>query len=77
MPVDTAEMLPDSNYSFASTFLDINECFSNLLNECHEHATCVNSEGNYSCNCNSGYQGNGTFCERGNYFMNIAAKLEV
>ncbi|XP_078523158.1 uncharacterized protein LOC144792151 [Lissotriton helveticus] len=38
---------------------DINEC---LNSPCHQNATCANTFGSYTCTCNSGYKGNGTFC---------------
>ena len=30
---------------------------------CHSNATCQNINGTYKCICNSGFTGNGTFCE--------------
>ena len=42
--------------------VDINECTSGLHN-CHAFATCFNSFGGFSCTCNVGYVGNGTFCQ--------------
>ncbi|CAH1259011.1 LTBP4 [Branchiostoma lanceolatum] len=41
---------------------DIDEC-SETLHNCHSDATCSNNAGNFSCACNSGYQGNGTSCD--------------
>ena len=38
----------------------MNECETN--NQCHEHATCINEEPGYTCDCDQGYQGNGYFC---------------
>lgn len=41
--------------------LDIDEC-SLSLDNCHEHATCVNTNGSFLCSCNLGYYGNGVLC---------------
>ena len=43
-----------------SYFTDISEC---AASPCHPNATCTNMERSYICNCQSGYSGNGTFCE--------------
>ncbi len=45
--------------------IDVNEC---LLSEAHYHlcdtnAYCLNLNGTYLCKCQSGFYGNGTFCE--------------
>ena len=37
-------------------FLDINECI------CGENAECVNTEGNYICQCDPGFTGDGYNC---------------
>ena len=29
---------------------------------CHQQATCTDTDGSYSCTCNSGYTGNGLEC---------------
>ncbi|XP_037086698.1 nidogen-like, partial [Pollicipes pollicipes] len=42
---------------------DINECQQQIDN-CHEHATCSNEFGSYSCLCLPEYTGNGQFCEK-------------
>ncbi len=38
--------------------IDVNEC-SNVPSVCHKNASCTNSEGSYSCQCKSGYSGDG------------------
>ena len=42
---------------------DIKECL--VGNECHANATCDDSEGSYSCNCNIGFIGDGKMCQEG------------
>ena len=41
---------------------DVDECNDTQLNSCSENAICINSIGNYSCECNEGYNGNGVIC---------------
>jgi len=36
---------------------DVNECESNST--CHERAECYDNEGSYSCECRTGYEGDG------------------
>ena len=43
------------------TCIDFDECASGL-NDCHADATCSNTEGGYTCECKSGFVGNGTDC---------------
>ena len=44
-------------------FLDIDECVTGV-NNCHnDYATCFNTEGNFTCSCNSGYIGDGINCQ--------------
>ena len=38
---------------------DIDEC---LARPCHMNATCTNNNGSYDCTCDSGFEGNGTYC---------------
>ena len=39
--------------------VEINEC---LLSPCHAKAICNNTEGSYTCTCDSGYSGDGILC---------------
>nr|CAB3262801.1 uncharacterized protein LOC100183467 [Phallusia mammillata] len=41
---------------------DTNECSSRATNNCHDNATCTNEFGGYSCQCKTGYRGNGYKC---------------
>jgi hypothetical protein len=41
--------------------LDVNECLSNST--CDADATCNNTEGSYTCTCDSGYSGDGFSCD--------------
>jgi hypothetical protein len=43
-------------------FADIDEC-NDESDNCHDNATCRNNDGSFNCTCNSGYTGNGTYCE--------------
>ena len=47
--------------NFVLMSIDIDECCIGI--SCHEQSTCANSFGNFTCTCNNGYSGNGTFCE--------------
>lgn len=40
----------------------MDECLSRS-HECDEVATCVNTEGSYTCECPEGYVANGTKCD--------------
>lgn len=42
---------------------DIDECSSNTLNECQINATCINTIGNYTCECMQGFEGDGWDCQ--------------
>ena len=46
--------------------LDINECNHGLnstdTDGCHDNATCTNTESSYTCECNTGYTGDGFNC---------------
>ena len=42
---------------------DLNECAGGT-DSCHSHATCHNTEGSYTCSCNTGFTGDGSSCTR-------------
>ena len=48
--------------SYCLTVTDMNECDERTHN-CHENATCSDVVGGFNCTCNTGFTGNGTFCE--------------
>ena len=45
-------------------FSDVDEC-SSSNDGCHEHATCDNTEGSFTCTCQPGYSGDGLYCVGG------------
>ena len=67
VPVDSACFIDCScchvytELKFLSYFIDINECAANTHN-CHVQATCTNTVGSFTCQCNVGYEGSGTLC---------------
>lgn len=42
--------------------LDIDEC-SLFMDNCHQNSNCTNTDGSFVCTCDSGYTGNGIFCQ--------------
>ena len=44
-------------------FVDIDECLSN---PCHANASCNDTNGSFTCQCNVGYSGNGLNCSSKN-----------
>ncbi|XP_033647128.1 neurogenic locus notch homolog protein 1-like isoform X1 [Asterias rubens] len=52
---------PAGYYGNGEVCQDIDECALNLF-ECHERATCVNTDGGYECICDPGYAGDGKRC---------------
>ena len=47
-------------YSDIIYYLDTNECSQS--SRCHANATCTNTEGSYTCTCDTGYSGDGLTC---------------
>jgi hypothetical protein len=43
--------------------LDIDECSSSGMNDCHVEANCTNTQGSYICTCKEGYTGDGKDCQ--------------
>ena len=41
---------------------EVNECSSDELNNCHVNATCTNTYGAFSCQCDGGFNGDGANC---------------
>ena len=46
---------------FCTQFSDNNEC-TDGTNNCHANGTCTNTDGSFTCACNTGYSGNGVTC---------------
>ena len=42
-------------------YTDVNECNSGSA-ECHDNATCTNTDGSYECTCDTGFTGDGFNC---------------
>ena len=51
----------EAKYWNCHIFSDIDECLSGN-NNCHSNATCSNVDGNYTCTCDAGFQGDGFDC---------------
>ena len=43
-------------------FIDVDECLTVDTNPCHSKANCINTAGTFSCECQSGYIGDGFIC---------------
>ena len=53
---------------------DIDECISGNA-ECHDNATCTNTDGSYECACNTGFSGDGINCTSEMPFYIIISSL--
>ncbi|XP_053550225.1 uncharacterized protein LOC128641725 [Bombina bombina] len=60
---DTCFCYSGSVYKEGLGCIDIDECASPDLNDCHPLAVCTNLMGWYSCSCPYGYFGDGRYCE--------------
>ena len=49
------------NYYHLSFSADVNECMENL-DSCDDNATCSDTDGDFNCTCNIGYEGDGFNC---------------
>ena len=48
--------------NISESFVDIDECANPIDNSCHLDAVCTNKDGWYTCECKSGYTGDGVRC---------------
>ena len=58
-----------STFIVSCNFSDIDECSENT-HKCHVNATCTNTAGHYTCECNNGYTGGGMICTGNVQFIN-------
>ena len=62
-------------YTVVSSFVaDVDECKDDKSSNCHTNATCMNTGGNYFCECTAGYQGDGVICTGNGY---VSHRTEV
>ena len=64
----TCIMLFQLIYELGSLFFslkDIDECETGV-NKCHENANCFNTDGSYTCRCQTGFAGDGILCQGAN-----------
>lgn len=48
-------------YNKINNNIDVDEC-SLKTDDCHNNATCTDTDGSYSCNCTTGFTGDGFTC---------------
>ncbi|XP_060566863.1 nidogen-1-like [Ruditapes philippinarum] len=51
-----------SGYTGDYCTVDVDECASSSSNNCDENAQCTNTNGSFTCACNTGYTGDGVSC---------------
>ena len=49
------------NILFSCLLPDVDDC-SDSTHNCDTHATCSNTIGSFTCQCNTGYEGDGAVC---------------
>ena len=56
---------------------NVDECATGA-HDCDENATCVDTDGGYACDCNAGYEGDGTTCEpvTCSYYPNVGSPCD-
>jgi len=59
--IDYISLAPSLCVTIQSLQIDIDECATGTQ-MCHQKAMCNNTEGSYTCICNSGYTGDGQIC---------------
>ena len=47
---------------FCIYYLDVDECVTEIGNNCDANAVCENTIGSFTCTCNTGFDGDGVTC---------------
>ena len=61
---------PFGTLYLVSLYVDIDECVEGTA-DCDANAECINLIPLYYCECNDGYEGNGTVCEGLHYISSL------
>ena len=68
-------MVPNTGFRYIPSYFvpvsDVDECAkpsdnTTIKNNCHANATCTNTPGGFTCECKTGYAGDGTTCSGNN-----------
>ena len=51
-----------NNYAFTTLYVDVDECQVDGATDCHENATCNNTNGSFECSCLPNFAGDGKIC---------------